>query len=32
LLKVGKSRLRTSVVAKRALPFFETIVLIKAER
>jgi len=30
--KFRKSGLRTSIVAKRALPFFETIVLVKAER
>jgi release factor glutamine methyltransferase len=32
LRRFRKSGLRTSVVAKRALPFFETIVLVKAER
>ena len=32
LLGFEKNGLKTSIVAKRALPFFETIVLIKAER
>lgn len=30
--KFRKNGLRTSIVAKRALPFFETLVLVKAER
>ena len=32
LRRFRKTGLRTSIVAKRALPFFETIVLVKAER
>jgi len=32
LLRFEKNGLKTSIVAKRALPFFETIVLVKAER
>ncbi len=32
LRRFRKSGLRTSIAAKRALPFFETIVLVKAER